>query len=1352
MSAHDADRLFHETWLGLAQPFEGLVFSVPVLAEAQIAPAARPEITSQIRAQCEELESGGLALKSVRGFFESFLGYILPGCLIDRTALPSFYAPESRQEVRASFAIARRPVAPADDPFAEFAKRTAPAPADEPANPILALVWDLTDDSAAGAGIDLDKPESATGPWHYPPTAKLERLLRHTNIPIGFVSNRREVRLVYAPQGETTSHLTFRVADLADPAGRPIALALELLFHANRTYGSDAKFTFEGLLAESRRRQADVTEQIAEQVFDAVETLLAGFEAAAKRDCADGRVDWMAAALEADHVHEGVLNTVLRLVFVLYAEDRSLLPVDHPLYAEHFSLLALYEKLVQDAGAHPESMHHRFGAYGALTTLFRAIYFGVRHGTLHLPPRQGKLFDPSAYPFLEGGLPDWTAAVNRAEDRAQVLLPSVDDKSIHDVLHGLIVLDGQRLSYRDLSVEQIGAVYESLMGYRVERIAGPVVRLGKNHVWIMIKELRKAGKQDQKRLLEDRCDVTAAMVKNVLAALAEHQDDERAADAIAALGGRKSQHRNRARAQQLVLQPTASRRSTGSHYTPRSLSERVVRRTLEPVLACLGEAPTADLILQLKICDPAMGSGAFLVEACRFLAEQIVEAWRRGGELSAMTEQHGEPLMHAKRLVAERCLYGVDKNAAAVELAKLSVWLETLSADKPFTFLDHVLRHGDSLVGLDLEQIRSFHWAPEKQLPTIATLVDQVLAEVREHRDAILALADDESDTAPPEKRRRLELAELAMERVKLVADACIGAFFAVDKAKAREEERLRRRAVVEAWLSGDEESRGIIERWSCEIRQMDVPFHWHLELPEIFFHQRRDPLDHGAINRAAFVDAFVGNPPFMHGLEAAREFGSEWSAWITNTLAGSDGRADISSYFFLRAAQLIGQHGAIGFVSTNTISQGDTRRGGLGQLIANGFKIYDAVASLPWPGDAAVTVATTHTARGRVLDKVTSMRLDGRVVAAISSRLRGTPERAEPLSLLSNSGCAFQGWHLYGGGFALDEQHASQLLSAEPAAASILLPFIGGEEINSDPLQGYSRRAIHFGLRALSDVQAQWPVALQLVRERVKPYRDGLKRSALSERLKEYWWQFYSQREDLSVALKSLRRCLVNSQVSKHLVFAFQPTDRLFGHTLYVYPLPDYTSFAVLQSRVHEPWARLLSSSLEDRLRYAASDCFETFPFPRPDPRIVIPAAEAIGEALYTQRARYMIDTNRGLTQTYNLLKDATCDEPRILGLRELHEAMDRAVLDAYNWTDLTVPPYCPRNAEEQRALEQFQDALIDRLFVLNGERAAEEKRLGESISAKPSKVAAKRASKRNQDQALAQSQLGFDDPKGQE
>ncbi len=1363
MSARDADRIFHETWLGLAQPIEGLVFSVPVLADAQIAPAARPEITAQVRAQlaelASELPSGALALQSVRRFFEAFLGYDAPGMLVARDALPSFYAPESRQEVRASFAIARAPAPPSDDPFAEFATEPASGPASDPTpgtSPFLALVWDLADDAPDASALDLDAPEEVTGPWRYPPTAKLERLLRHTGIAIGFVSNRRALRLVYAPPGETTSHLTFRMDDLADPAGRPIALALDLLLHARRTYGADPRFNFEGLLAESRRRQADVTEKLAEQVFDAVESLLAGFEAAAARDCTPDRHDWMRAAMEAGHVHEGVLDVVLRLVFLLYAEDRSLLPVDHPLYAEHLSVLAVYERLVHDAGAHPESMHHRFGAYGALTALFRAIYFGVRHGTLHLPPRQGKLFDPSAYPFLEGGLPGWTAAVNLAEDRAQVQVPSVDDRTILDVLHGLIVLGGQRLSYRDLSVEQIGAVYESLMGYRVLRVAGPAVRLGKNGVWVELEELRSASNTEQKKLLGDRCDLSAAATKNVLAALAEHGDDDAAADAIAALSGR-NQLSNRARFAQLVLQPTASRRSTGSHYTPRSLSERVVRRTLEPILACLGEAPAASRILELKVCDPAMGSGAFLVEACRFLGEQVVAAWRRSGELPAMIEKHGEPLMHAKRLVAERCLYGVDKNSAAVELAKLSLWLETMSADKSFTFLDHVLRHGDSLVGLDLDQIRSFHWSPEKQLPMVKQLVDRALVEVREHREAIQALAADESDFAQREKRTLLELAELAMERVKLVADACVGAFFAGDKPKAREQERQRRLAVVEAWLAGDEEKQAEVVGWSREIREKHAPFHWHLELPEVFFLERPDPLDEGTVNGAAFVDAFVGNPPFMGQAHISGTFGEPYRDWLFQQHAGSGGKADLVAHFFRRAGNLLGAHGAVGLIATNTVSQGDTRESGLQHLIANdGFEIIEAVTSMAWPGEAGGIVSIVHLAKGRPLERAGVRHLDNHGVPHISSRLDATPERRDPSKLSSNAALSFLGCKVGGQGFVLTPAVRDELVEHAARNAERIFPYIGGEDLNTNPDQSADRYVIDFAQMPLEEIEC-YPDLSAIVRRDVKPYRETVNRESWRKR----WWQFAEVYPAMRKAIANLDRCLVTARVTKHLCFSFQPTDRILNERLYVFPLPAYTSFAVLQSRIHDPWTWLLSSTLKNDLNYSASDCFDTFPFPNPDPRTVIPSVEAIGERLYIARARYMIDTSQGLTQTYNQLKAPKCDEPRILALRKLHEDMDRAVLDAYGWTDLTVPPFCPRTPDDQRALEQFQDTVIDRLFVLNAERAGEERRLGAAKPQRGKKASAakgrakgsvRKGRKGKADVTGAQTQLGFDRSSGED
>jgi hypothetical protein len=242
-----------------------------------------------------------------------------------------------------------------------------------------------------------------------------------------------------------------------------------------------------------------------------------------------------------------------------------------------------------------------------------------------------------------------------------------------------------------------------------------------------------------------------------------------------------------------------------------------------------------------------------------------------------------------------------------------------------------------------------------------------------------------------------------------------------------------------------------------------------------------------------------------------------------------------------------------------------------------------------------------------------------------------------------------------------------------------------------------------------------RWPDLARIVEERVKPERDRLREDNASARvLRKYWWRFQAHRPTLCAAIAPLKRCLVTAVVTKHLMFSFQPTDRIFSHKLYVFPLDGYTPFAVLQSRIHLPWAWLLSSTMKTDLNYSASDCFETFPFPKPDPRTVIPELEAIGEKLYQARAKYMVDTEQGLTKTYNAIEDLSCTDARILELRRLHEEMDRAVLDAYGWKDIAVPPYCPMTDADREAIQAFEDEVIDWLYVLNAERAREEELLG--------------------------------------
>src|SRR5262249_10505684 len=157
----------------------------------------------------------------------------------------------------------------------------------------------------------------------------------------------------------------------------------------------------------------------------------------------------------------------------------GLLPCDDDFYAENLSLLALYDDLASDAGVYPDAMARRYGAYGRLVAVFRAIFFGVSHGRLRMPPRHGELFSPHRYLFLEGVIEPSSPGPNDVDGRRRVALPAVDDETVYRVLHRLLVLGQERLSYKALDVEQIGSVYEALMGFSVEQLASPAVCLKK---------------------------------------------------------------------------------------------------------------------------------------------------------------------------------------------------------------------------------------------------------------------------------------------------------------------------------------------------------------------------------------------------------------------------------------------------------------------------------------------------------------------------------------------------------------------------------------------------------------------------------------------------------------------------------------------------------------------------------------------------------------------------------------------------------------------------------------------------------------------------------------------------------
>jgi hypothetical protein len=665
----------------------------------------------------------------------------------------------------------------------------------------------------------------------------------------------------------------------------------------------------------------------------------------------------------------------------------------------------------------------------------------------------------------------------------------------------------------------------------------------------------------------------------------------------------------------------------------------------------------------------------------------------------------------------------VDKNPVAVELTKLSLWLVTMDKRRPFTFMDGSLRHGDSLVGLSLDQLRAFHWQPSRQLELDAQIIGQELDEAiaLRHRLIELALSENGVNPDPREKNLLWRDFEDAIGRLRLLGDVCLGAFFAAESDRAREQERVRRLELVRRWFGERDLARAEgmernLRALQAELRQTQVPFHWMIEFPDVFWDKRADPLDRANENSAAYIDSFVGNPPFMGVAFITEQLGEGYVAWLQTLHPGTIGKFDLSAQFFRRTASLLGDHGTIGLISTNTIGQGDTRATGLQQLTKSGFDIYDATPDMPWPtGEAAVTVSIVHLARGRVCNGL-APQFTGVPCAHINSSLRIGLERDDPSKLATNESAAFVGSYVLGMGFTLTPEERAKLITKDRRNAARTFPYLGGEEVNTSPTQDFHRYVINFGDMPLDEANA-WPDLLAIVREKVKPEREKCKRDAYRTR----WWRFAEPQNRMREAIAPLERCLVTARVTKHLCFSFQPVDRVFSEGVNVIPIEHYSAFATLQSRVHEPWARRPQvSSMKMDIRYSASDCFETFPFPNTDPRAQIPALEQAGKALYEARAKHMLDTDQGLTKTYNALKDPSNHDRAIEHLRKLHEAMDRAVLDAYGWQDLTVPPFCPKDTTEQAQLKRFEAEVIDRLYALNAERAAEEERLGISKSSK--------------------------------
>ncbi len=554
------------------------------------------------------------------------------------------------------------------------------------------------------------------------------------------------------------------------------------------------------------------------QVYDALRHLAQGF-----LDYPGNALRPTPEVLKA--TYDNSLILLYRLIFILYAEARELLPVrESELYRDTYSLLAIKQAVARGRHLLPTSAR----VWPQLKELFQAINLGSP--PLHVATFNGGLFDPVKHPFLEQY--------------------AVGDAHLQQAIDMLARVNGEFIDYRDLTVRHMGTIYEGLLEFKL-------VPCMPADGWSV-------------DLVNDK----------------------------------------------------GERKATGSYYTPEYIVKFIVEQTIGPVLweAVSGKTTDAEIVravLAVNVLDPAMGSGHFLVEATEYIARFLVDY----GILPDGKTPEEADLAYWKRRVVQSCIYGVDLNPLAVELAKLSLWLITVAKDRPLSFLDHHLRPGNSLVGARLSTLQR-HGAT-----TAKAARKRKTATVQAGQSALFSDADftqrmavavdsmwliEENEAASVEQVKEQEslyagLRRQLVEKYGKLADLLTAQHFGV--AVPADQWALVVDHVMGRSLGLPPALHAVLAQVQ-EIAARERFFHWELEFPELYFDRYGRPLDeHGGF------EAVIGNPPYVRQEQLA-----PYKPYFQQDYAEVyHGVADLFVYFFAQGLRQARHGGRLSYISSNS-------------------------------------------------------------------------------------------------------------------------------------------------------------------------------------------------------------------------------------------------------------------------------------------------------------------------------------------------------------------------------------------------------------------------------------------------
>jgi hypothetical protein len=936
------------------------------------------------------------------------------------------------------------------------------------------------------------------------PSYQIAFYMQHSGVEWGILTNGRRWRLYHRESAHKLDR--FYEVDLPQliEAGEVHRFLYFYAFFHRSAFEAHA-LGVAALLRASTDYALGVSETLKAQVFGAIRHLAQGF------------LDYAQNGLQPDEenlkaIYDNSLIVLYRLLFVLYAEARELLPVrESASYRQTYSLRALTQQIARELQAGSFVLATSGIYWGRLRELFGIIDRGSP--PLNVATFNGGLFDPARHPFLEHY--------------------AVGDAHLRQAIDTLARVDEQFVDYRDLAEHHLGSIYEGLLEYHLAAIPP-----------------------------EDGWTVA-------------------------------------------IVNEKGERKTTGSYYTPNFIVKYIVDQTIGPALRAAVADKVSDeqkiaAILRLNVLDPAMGSAYFLVEATEYIARFLVD------QALVPADSHGEAdLAYWKRRVVQSCIYGVDLNPLAVDLAKLSLWLSTVAKDQPLSFLDHHLRTGNSLVGTRVAEVQGQGSAARQSRKTNARQRQATEA-------GQLALLDDDAF------RRSMSMAVDSMWLIEGSAGATVEEVKEQERVYEELHQTLTRRYARLAnlvtatrfgleidptlWTTLADYALGrtisaphrlidqVEEADRLAIRQRF--FHWDLEFPEVFFDRRGEPL-----GEQGGFDVVIGNPPYVR-----QERISPLKPFLQHTFASYQSTADLYLYFYEQGIRVLQQDGRLGYVSSGTFARGNFATAFRRHLpeVARFETVIDFGENQPFKGAEMVRPSIVILQKGGTQDAFRSLFIDGKIPQALDQAIDShgvvtdpsmlsQPEwvfQSSELSHLANKilsvgttlGCVVENRVLRGlitglnEAFAIDDATRTQLIKADARSCEVIKPLVTGQDLRPWYMEDEGRWLIlfpcgwthaEFGADldetdAWSRVSEQYPA----IADFLLPYADTARRRYDKG---DYWWELRAC--DYYKAFEQPK--IVWPDIAKLPRFSWDDTATYINNTGYFIPDPHPSLLAILQSRV---------------------------------------------------------------------------------------------------------------------------------------------------------------------------------------